>query len=165
MLLSTSRRPLVTKRGECFAPLEDVAERLGERRLGRQLDHGRFGPGEERLEQRRRLLAVFNPLGGRGEPGLVLDDIDCGDTVERLLGDRRFCLLPHVEYLAPAMRPAGNFDDRAWLGAGGVVHRLEAAIAVGLEEAGEAGHVRRRALAAAVGVVEVGGTAYFYNPN
>lgn len=39
-----------------------------------------------------------------------------------------------------------------------MVYRLEAAIAVGLEEAGEAGHVRRRALAAAVGAVEVGGS-------
>lgn len=49
--------------GECFTPLDRVAERPGERRLGRQLGLGGFGPFEERLDQRRRLLAVFNPLG------------------------------------------------------------------------------------------------------
>jgi hypothetical protein len=31
---------------------------------------------------------MFDPLGGRGKPGLVLDHIDRGDPIERLLGDR-----------------------------------------------------------------------------
>jgi hypothetical protein len=56
------------------------------------------------------------------------------------------------------MSPAGNFNDRTRLAAGGIVQRLEPGVAIGLEEAGEVGHVRRRALAAAVGAVEVGGS-------
>ena len=54
------------------------------------------------------------------------------------------------------MCPTRDFDDRAGLGAGGIVQRLEPGIAVGLEQAGEAGQVRGRMLAATVGAVEVG---------
>src|SRR3954468_19965827 len=91
-----------------LTPLEDVAERLGKCRLGRQLDHGRLGPDEEGLEQQRRLLTVFNPLGGRGKSGLVLDDIDRGDAVERLLGDWRLRLRPHVEEPEPRVFSDGE---------------------------------------------------------
>jgi hypothetical protein len=36
---------------ECLAPLDRISERLGEGGLGGQLDLGRFGPCEERVEQ------------------------------------------------------------------------------------------------------------------
>ena len=32
---------------------------------------------------------MFSPLGGRGKPGFVLDQVDCGDPIERLFGDGR----------------------------------------------------------------------------
>src|SRR6266849_448192 len=40
------------------APLGRIAQRLGQRRLRRQLDHGLVGPTEERREQRLRLGAA-----------------------------------------------------------------------------------------------------------
>ena len=68
---------------ECLASRDDVAERLGQFQLARQLDHGRTDPDEERIEQRCRLLAMFHAFGGGGEPGLVLDRIDSGDPIQR----------------------------------------------------------------------------------
>src|SRR5208283_3048801 len=127
----------------------------GEGRFGRQLGRSGFGPGEERVEQRCRLPAVFNPLGDRRKPGFVLDGIDRGDSIERLLGDRRLRRFPHVEYFSSAMSPAGNFRDRAWLAAGGSVQRLETGVAIGLEKTGECGHVGRRMLATTIRAVEI----------
>jgi hypothetical protein len=84
---------------------------------------------------------VFYPLGDRGKPGLVLDHIDRGDPIERLLGDRRFRRVPNIEDLPSAVHPAGNFGDRSWLAAGRTVQRLESGIPIGLEQTGECGHV------------------------
>ncbi len=58
--------------GECLAPIDRIAERLGEFQLARKLGHGRFAPVKELLEQRRGLAPVFNPLRGRREPRLVV---------------------------------------------------------------------------------------------
>jgi hypothetical protein len=80
--------PLGEEACEGFAPGDGVAERLGEFQLARQLGHGRIGPVEELIEQRCCLAPVFNPLGSRREPGLVLDRIDCGDPIQRLFGNR-----------------------------------------------------------------------------
>jgi hypothetical protein len=88
---------------ERLAPLDRIAERLGQFGLRRQLDHGCVGPCEECIEQRPGLLAVFHPLGDRGELGLGLDDIDRCDPIERRLGDRRFRSLPDIEEFPATM--------------------------------------------------------------
>jgi hypothetical protein len=53
-------------------------------------------------------------LGRRGECGLGLDDIDCGDPIERLLGDRRLPMLRLSKEPAAAMGPqCGQIDVAA----------------------------------------------------
>ena len=118
--------PVGDEAREFFAPIDRVAERLGEFQLARQLANGCFAPLEELLEQRCGLAPVFHPLGGRGEPRLVLDRVNFGDPIQRLLGNRRFRRLPHVVKLPAAVRPAGNFHDRTWLGPGRIVQPLKA---------------------------------------
>jgi hypothetical protein len=99
---------------------------------------------------------VFHPLGGRGEPRLVLDRIDRGDPIQRLFGNRRIGGLPNVEELPPAVRPTCYFRDRAGFGPGRIVQPLKTSVAVSLKEPGEARHVRRRMLGTTIGAVEIG---------
>src|SRR5271169_3948144 len=69
-------------------------------------------PGEERIEQRDGGGAMRQPLGGRSEAGLVLDDVEFGDLFERRLGDGRLRGFPHIEYLSAAVAPTGDLGDR-----------------------------------------------------
>ena len=99
-------------------------------------------------------------LGGRGEAGLVLDRIEFGDLIERHLGDGRLGRFPHVEYFSAAMAPAGNLGNcrhcrEPWTSLPRLVERLEPAIGIGLQEAGEVREMGRWMLAAAVRAVEV----------
>ncbi len=55
-----------------------------------QLDLGDYGPCEERVEQQRGLLAMFNPLGDRGKPGFVLCHVDRGDPIDASLATGDF---------------------------------------------------------------------------
>src|SRR5215831_21245398 len=58
------------KAGQRGAPGDDVAQRLGQLRPGRELALGRLGPGEERLEQRDSGGAMRQPLGGGAKRAL-----------------------------------------------------------------------------------------------
>src|ERR1700761_5536082 len=97
MLLSASRRASVAKRVSAVRRLDDVAQRLGKLRSGRELALGRLRPGEELIEQRDQSGARRQPLVRRGEAGLVLDRVEFVDAIECRLGDGRLGRLPYVE--------------------------------------------------------------------
>jgi hypothetical protein len=101
------------------------------------------------------------PLGGRGEAGFVLDNVEFGDLIERRLGDGRLCGFPHIEYFSAAVAPTGDLGDRCCcrsprLGLPRLVERGEPAVAIGLQEASEVGKMDGWMFAAAVGAIEVG---------
>lgn len=113
---------------------------------------GGWCPGEERIEQRDESGAVRQPLVGRGEASLILDDIELGDLIESCLGDGRFRRLPHVEDGSAAVGPAGDLGDRRHRGqrrAGfpRLVERCEPAVGIGLQKAREVREMGRRVLA------------------
>ena len=105
---------------------------------------------------------MHQPLAWRREACLGLDGVESGDTLDRLLGNRRFLAVPDIEELASAMRPARDLGDRpvgAAVAFGGalIIQRLEPGIAIRLQEATEVRQVPRRMFAAAIGAVEVDG--------
>jgi hypothetical protein len=101
---------------------------------------------------------VCQPLVRRREARLGFDAIKDRDTLNRLLGDGRLFAVPDIEELASAVRPARDLGDRpvrAKIRGAPIVERLEAGIAIGLQEAAEAGEMPRRVLATAIRTVEV----------
>ena len=77
------------KAGQRGAASDDVAQGLGEFRSCRKLSLSILCPDEERIEQGSDSGAMLQPLGGRGEAGLVLDGVELGDPIERRFGDGR----------------------------------------------------------------------------
>ena len=69
--------------------------------------------------------------------------------------DRRIARDMDVVELAPHMRPAGDLGHGRGLPVRGLIERPETGIAVGLQEAVEAGQVRARMLALAIGRVAI----------
>src|SRR3984957_5903451 len=94
MLLSASSRASVAKRESAVRRFKDVAQGLGEFRSCRKLSLGRLRPGEERIEQGDSSGALHQPLGRRGEAGLVFNGVELRDLVERRFGDGRLGRLP-----------------------------------------------------------------------
>ncbi len=84
---------------------------------------------------------------------LTLDGKQRVDTFDGFDGDRRLPEPRQVEELAPCMRPARRLDDRPSL-ATRFIEPVEARIGVRLHQAGEAGQVKLRMLAATVTRVE-----------
>jgi hypothetical protein len=80
----------------------------------------------------------------RRKARLGFDGVEGCDTLDRFLGDWRLLAIPDVEELVPAVRPACDLGDRpvrAEICGAPIVGRLEAGIAIGLQEAAEAGEV------------------------
>ena len=75
--------------------------------------------------------------------------------LQGLARDRRLVGGMDVKEVAPRMRPAGDLGHDRRLPLGGLVERPEAGIAIGLQEALEAGQMRARMLAFAVGRVAI----------
>src|SRR5262249_57160582 len=90
--------------------------------------------------------------------GLGSEHVDRGEATERLVGTRRFPMLPLVEEPAAAMGPTRDFGDQTRRSPLRTIQGLEPGIAIGLQEPGECSHVRSRMLATAIGTVEVCGS-------
>src|SRR5271156_4579819 len=66
-------------------------------------------------------------------------------------------VLPLVKEPAARVGPTGDFGNRTWLGARRAIQLVEPRITIRLQKAGEAGQVRGRAGAGAIGAVEIRG--------
>jgi hypothetical protein len=86
----------------------------------------------------------------RQPTGGALDVEQAADAVERLLRERRSGEVEVIEF-TPHMRPTKNLGDIGGLAATGLVKRAKPGIAVGMQEAAEAGQVSARMLAFPVG--------------
>jgi hypothetical protein len=94
--------------------VERIADRLGQRRFGRDLLQPLHQPGPECRHQRLRLgLADCNALLRRAASDARLNSIDLADPAQRLRSNRVFGLLVHVEELSPRMCQAIGERDRA----------------------------------------------------
>ena len=80
---------------------------------------------------------------GRAAAQPVLDLVECRDAPQRDGGERRAGGDVEVEELAPDMRPARHLDHRVL-----PIELVEAGIAVGLEDAVEAGEMAQRMIGA-----------------
>src|SRR5438270_7381251 len=89
MLLSASRRGVGCKARQRGAAFDNVVQRLGELRSGRELSLGCLCPGEERIEQGNGSGAMRQPLVWWGEASLILNGVELGDPLERRFGDGR----------------------------------------------------------------------------
>src|SRR5206468_9563978 len=67
---------------------------------------------------------------------------------------RRLLVVPDIEELAPAMRPACDLGD-ARVRSRAIIECLEPGVGVSVQEAIEAGQMSRRMFAAAIGTVKV----------
>ena len=134
---------------------QGVADRLGEAGFaGDPLELGRQ-PGLQGVDDRAAVLAACGEaLVGRAAADLRLDGVEPADLLQGLEGDRRLGRLVAVVEVASAVRPAEGEPHRA---AGPVAREaLEAAVAVDLQDAGEAGQMRRRSLALAILGIDIG---------
>ena len=78
-------------------------------------------------------------------PYLLLDPVKSGDPLQQIRGQRGWLAHVVLEYLAPEMRPAGDFADTA-----SGIELLISGIAIGLEQASELLEIGLRMNAAAV---------------
>jgi hypothetical protein len=151
-LLSISIRPVVEISGQARPARERVADRLGDGRFAG--DGGELGPEPRlhRIEDRLGLgLADGLPCWRREAPDIALDGVEGADAHERLGRDRRRARRLDVEELSSHMRPAERERDRAAFG-----KRLVGAIAIDLEDSGEAGQMRDWPFMFAIGLIDIG---------
>jgi hypothetical protein len=161
---------ILREAGEVAPALEQVIDRLDHGGGAREPGPLRVQPGLQVGEKRRApLLADRQALGGAEAVDLALDleqRIDAPDRLQRDRRDRRrrspapgvLGDIGQFEERPAGMAPAERGRDRLRL-APRVIERIEAAIGVGLQDAGEALQMLYRMLAPAIarGVVEGGG--------
>src|SRR4029077_18611932 len=104
------------KAGQRGAASDDIAQGLGEFGSCRKLSLSILCPDEERIEQGSDSGAMLQPLGGRGEAGLVFDGVELGDLGNRGFGAGRLRRVPLVDYLPAAVAQAGDVGDRRYRG-------------------------------------------------
>jgi hypothetical protein len=133
--------------------LQGIADGDRQLALGRDPRQGGFEPGLELLEQWPGSVGAPHVADlGRAAAQPVLDLVERRDALQRGGGKRRAGGGVEVEELAPHMRPARHLAHSVL-----PIELVEPGIAVGLQDAVEAGEMAQRVLGAAVRAVAVEG--------
>jgi hypothetical protein len=125
---------------------QGIADRLGQLGLAGDLRQLGLQPALQVIDDWLGVrLPEPHPLVGWLAAPLLLDGVETGDALDRLLGDERAFGLEDVDELAPDVGHAGNFTDTA-----GPIELVEAGIAVGMHPALVASQVVGGMLALAI---------------